>query len=102
MRSLAPMIFPDDFVPLIAKVANTDDWAMNFLRVSIMTFWAVLKLNEKTASEFRNQIPAFSLCKEKYPQEILFSKKGEVPFLQNQCPVALPAPLGIRIFSTIS
>ena len=61
-------------MPLIAKVANTDDWAMNFLRVSIMTEWAVLKLKEKTASEFRNQNPAVSLCKEKYPQEILFSE----------------------------
>jgi hypothetical protein len=67
-----------------------------------MTFWAEINLKEKTASEFRNQIPAISLCKEKYSQELLFSKRGEIQFLQNQCPVALPAPLGMRILSTIS
>ena len=80
MRSLAPMIFPDDFVPLIAKVANTDDWAMNFLRVSIMTFWAVLKLKEKTASEFRNQIPAFSCVKRNTLRKFYFPRRVRFHF----------------------
>jgi hypothetical protein len=32
------MIFPDDFVPLMAKVANAADFAMNVRLFSIMMF----------------------------------------------------------------
>jgi hypothetical protein len=46
-----------------------------------MTFWAEIKLKENTTSEFRNQIPAISLCKEKYSQELLFAKRGETQSL---------------------
>ena len=52
--------------------------------------------------KFLNPILAVFICKEKYLQEILFSNRGVIVFLKNQCPLALPAPLGIRIFSTIS
>jgi hypothetical protein len=38
MRSFAPIIFPDDLVPLIAKVAKSEDWAMNFRLFSIIIF----------------------------------------------------------------
>jgi hypothetical protein len=36
--SFAPIIFPYDLVPLIAKVANAADFAMNFRLFSIMMF----------------------------------------------------------------
>jgi hypothetical protein len=40
------MIFPEDLVPLMAKVAKTEDWVINFLRVSIMgcMFFVSLKI----------------------------------------------------------
>ena len=36
--SFVPIIFPYDLVPLIAKVANAADFAMNFRLFSIMMF----------------------------------------------------------------
>jgi hypothetical protein len=36
IRSLAPIIFPEDFVPLIANAVKAEDWVRNFLRVSII------------------------------------------------------------------
>jgi hypothetical protein len=36
MRSFAPIICPEDFVPLIANVVKSVDWAKNFRLFSIM------------------------------------------------------------------
>jgi hypothetical protein len=36
IRSLAPIIFPEDFVPLIANAVKAEDWVRNFLLVSII------------------------------------------------------------------
>jgi hypothetical protein len=65
-RSLAPMIFPEDLVPLIAKEAKTEDCARNFLRVSIMSCIGYLIILGNFVLLTKNPIQAVCLCKEKY------------------------------------